>query len=50
MLYPARAAVREADLRDLNDQTREDVERQTGLGFTESNRAINFLSCTGCSK
>ena len=43
VLYPARAAVREADLRDLNDQTREDVERQTGLGFTESNRAINFL-------
>jgi len=43
VLYPARTAAREADLRDLSDQTREDVERQTGLGFAESNRAINFL-------
>jgi hypothetical protein len=43
VLYPARAAVREADLRDLSDQTREDVERQTGLSFVESNRALNFL-------
>jgi hypothetical protein len=43
VLYPARPAVRESDLRDLTDQTREDVERQTGLGFTESMRALNFL-------
>ena len=38
-----RAPLRESDLRDLGDQTREDVERQTGLGFAESNRAIDFL-------
>jgi len=43
VVYPARPAVRENDLRDLTDQTREDVERQTGLGFTESMRALHFL-------
>ena len=43
VLYPARPAARENDLRDLTDQTREDVERQTGLGFTESMRTLNFL-------
>ena len=43
VLYPARAAVRETDLRDLSEQTREDVERQTGLGFAESMRALDFL-------
>src|SRR5579864_2095381 len=43
VLSPARPALRESDLRDLSDQTREDVERQTGLSFTESNRAVNFL-------
>lgn len=43
VLYPARSAVRESDLRDLSDQTREDVERQTRLPFTESIRTLNFL-------
>jgi len=43
VLYPARAAVREEDLRELSDQTREDIERQTGLGFAESMRALDFL-------
>jgi hypothetical protein len=43
VLYPARPAVRESNLRDLSDQTREDVERQTGLGFAESMRSLNFL-------
>lgn len=43
VLYPARAAVREPDLRDLVEQTREDIERQTGFGFAESMRAIDFL-------
>jgi Haem-binding uptake, Tiki superfamily, ChaN len=43
VLYPARPAVREADLRDLSEQTREDVERQTGLPFAESMRALDFL-------
>lgn len=43
VLYPARPAVRESDLRELSDLTREDVERQTGLGFVESFRALDFL-------
>ena len=43
VLYPARPAVHEADLRDLSEQTREDVERQTGLTFAESMRALDFL-------
>ena len=43
VLYPAREAVREADLRDLIEQTREDVERQTRLPFAESMRALDFL-------
>src|SRR5207237_8189034 len=43
VLYPARAAVREEDLRELSDQTREDIERHTGLGFAESMRALDFL-------
>jgi len=43
VLCPARPAVRENDLRDLSDQTREDVEGQTGLVFAESIRALNFL-------
>ena len=43
VVYPARPAVRENDLRDLTDQTREDVEWQTGMGFTESMRTLNFL-------
>jgi Haem-binding uptake, Tiki superfamily, ChaN len=43
VLCPDRPAARESDLRDLNDQTREDVERQTSLVFAESMRALNFL-------
>jgi len=43
VLYPARPALREADLRDLMEQTREDIERQTGLTFAESMRALDFL-------
>jgi hypothetical protein len=43
LLYPARPAVRESDLQELSDLTREDVERQTGLGFVESFRALDFL-------
>jgi hypothetical protein len=43
VLYPSRSAVRESDLRDLGEQTREDIERQTGFGFAESMRAIDFL-------
>ncbi len=43
VLYPARQAVRESDLRELTEQTREDIERQTGLTFAESMRALDFL-------
>ena len=43
VLYPSRPSVRESDLRDLGEQTREDIERQTGFGFAESMRAIDFL-------
>src|ERR1700740_1780750 len=43
VLYPARPAARENDLRELNDATREDVERQTGLDFPDAVRAIDFL-------
>ncbi len=43
VLYPSRASVRESDLRELGEQTREDIERQTGFGFAESMRAIDFL-------
>jgi hypothetical protein len=35
--------LREKDLHDLSDQTREDVERQTGLPFAEAIRTLNFL-------
>jgi hypothetical protein len=43
VLYPARAAVRETDLRDLGEQAREDVERETGLDFSDAIRALDFL-------
>jgi hypothetical protein len=43
VLYPARPAVREGDLRELSDETREELERQTGLSFAEAIRALNFL-------
>jgi hypothetical protein len=43
VLCPERPALREKDLHDLSDQTREDVERQTGLPFGEAIRTLNFL-------
>ena len=43
VLYPARPAARESDLRELSDSTREDVERQTGLDFAEPFGRIDFL-------
>jgi hypothetical protein len=43
VLYPARPPLRENDLRDLTEQTREDVERQTGLTFSEAMRSLDFL-------
>ena len=43
VLYPARPAAHESDLRELNEETREDVERQTGLDFADAVRALDFL-------
>ena len=43
VLYPSRAAVRETDLRELSEETREEVERQTGLDFPDAIRALDFL-------
>lgn len=43
VLYPARPALREAGLRELTEETREDIERQTGLSFAESMRSLDFL-------
>ena len=43
VLCPARPAVKENNLRELSDLTREDVERQTSLSFAESFRAVDFL-------
>jgi len=43
VLSPSRPAAHESDLRELNEETREDVERQTGLDFPEAVRAIDFL-------
>jgi hypothetical protein len=35
--------VRESDLRELREETREDIERETGLDFAEAIRALDFL-------
>jgi hypothetical protein len=43
VLYPSRPALREADLRDMYDQTREDIEQETGLSFTEAIESVDFL-------
>ncbi len=43
VLYPARPALREADLRELTEETREEIERETGLSFAESMRSLDFL-------
>jgi hypothetical protein len=43
VLHPARPAVRESDLRELREETREDIERETGLDFAEAIRALDFL-------
>jgi hypothetical protein len=43
VLYPSRTALRESDLRDLRERSREEVERETGLDFAEAIRALDFL-------
>jgi hypothetical protein len=44
ILYPARPALRDSDLADLFDVTREDLEHQTSLPFAEAVEALDFLS------
>ncbi|PYX90788.1 MAG: hypothetical protein DMG68_00615 [Acidobacteria bacterium] len=43
VLYPARAAVRESEIYDLYDQTREDIEQQTGFEFGEFIEMVDFM-------
>ena len=43
ILYPSRPALCEADLHDMYDQTREDIEQETGLSFTEAIESVDFL-------
>jgi Haem-binding uptake, Tiki superfamily, ChaN len=43
VLYPARPAVRESEIYDLYDQTREDIEQQTGFEFGEFIEMVDFL-------
>jgi uncharacterized iron-regulated protein len=43
ILHPARPALRDTDIADLFDITREDLELQTHLPFAESVAALDFL-------
>jgi heme-binding uptake protein ChaN (Tiki superfamily) len=43
VLYPARPAFRDADLQELYDVTREDLELQTALPYPDAVEAIDFL-------
>jgi hypothetical protein len=42
-LYPARPAVRDSELLDMFDITREDLEQQTSLPFVDAVEAVEFL-------
>ena len=44
ILYPARPAFRDADLEELFDVTREDLEYQTSLPFADAVEALDFLT------
>jgi hypothetical protein len=44
VLYPARPAVREPELYELYDQTREDVEQSTNFAFSEFIEMVDFLA------
>jgi uncharacterized iron-regulated protein len=44
ILYPARPALRDADIADLFDVTREDLELQTSLPFADAVGALDFLT------
>jgi Haem-binding uptake, Tiki superfamily, ChaN len=43
ILYPARPALRDSDIADLFDVTREDLEHQTSLLFPDAVEALDFL-------
>jgi hypothetical protein len=44
ILHPARPAFRDADLAELFDVTREDLEHQTSLPFADAVEALDFLT------
>jgi len=44
ILYPARRALRDADIADLFDVTREDLEHQTSLPFADAVEVLDFLT------
>jgi hypothetical protein len=44
ILYPARPALRENDITELFDVTREDLEHQTSLPFADAVEALDFLT------
>jgi hypothetical protein len=44
ILHPARPAFRDADLRDLYELTREDLEQRTGLPYSHVMDVLDFLS------
>jgi hypothetical protein len=44
ILHPARLALRDTDLADLFDVTREDLEHQTSLPFADAVEALDFLT------
>jgi Haem-binding uptake, Tiki superfamily, ChaN len=44
ILYPARPPLRDIDIMDLFDVTREDLEHQTSLPFAEAVEALDFLT------
>ncbi len=44
ILHPARPALRDADIAELFDVTREDLEQQTALSFVDAVEALDFLA------
>src|SRR5271167_3854520 len=44
ILYPARRALRDADIAELYDVTREDLEQQTSLPFADAVEALDLLT------
>jgi hypothetical protein len=44
ILYPARPALRDSDITELFDVTREDLEHQTSLPFADAVEALDFLT------